>query len=109
MEYNSDINVIYDVFGSYTGEFVDLVEDMMDRVECNSEDELSDAVLDAINDGLIYYADEWTVLKHYCTPQDANWETAVSSFTDDLINYAYQTCTFEEEEEEDEEPEEDEE
>ena len=88
-------------FGEYTTpDFTDLVKDIFDRIDCDNKDDLSDCVMQAIDEGLIYYDDEWTVLKHYCTPQDANWETAIGLFIDEMISYAYSAYEFEEEDEE---------
>ena len=46
--------------------------------------DLNEAIFEAIDEGLIYYADQWKVLEHYCTPQDANWDTAIEEFTNDI-------------------------
>lgn len=66
-------------------EFLDLVATALERVE-----DLSDEgqIYDAANDSTIYYKDQWTILQHYCTPTEANWEKAFEQFHSDLIDCA---------------------
>lgn len=70
-------------------DFENLFEDVLDRAVdiYNDQEERDDyeAVIRAIDDGLIYYADQWTVLKYYFTPQDANFEKAIELFSQDLL------------------------
>ncbi len=94
-----DYKAFQRAFGDYTTpDFTDLVEDIFDRIECDDRDDLSECVIQAIDEGLIYYDDEWTLLKHYCTPQDADWNTALEQFIDEMISYASSVYEFEEEE-----------
>lgn len=104
-----DYKAFQRAFGDYTApDFTDLVEDIFDRIDCDNEDDLSECVIQAIDEGLIYYDDEWTVLKHYCTPQDADWNTAIEQFVDEMISYASSVYVFEEDEEDEDEEDEDE-
>ena len=83
-----DIAEYFDFRG--TDAFFDLVEDIIDRIdEDDFFDDRLEAVWDAIDSGLIYYDDQWEVLKHYCTPFDANWEDAIEEFANDVVNVAY--------------------
>ena len=38
-----------------------------------------------MDDELIYTYDQWKVLEHYCTPQDANWEVAYENLSGDVF------------------------
>ena len=81
-----NMNVIYKHFEYASSEMIDLVEDMLDRID---EDELKndpyEAVSEAMDSGLIYTADEWTMIEHYCTPIDADFQLAWESFQNDLM------------------------
>lgn len=59
----------------------EVAADILGRMDSNSDESL----MQAIDDGLIYTSDCWRVLAAYCTPQDANWDTAIEAFTDDLF------------------------
>lgn len=81
--YKTTIAAYFDY--SWDFEFLDLVADTLERVEDFSNDE---QVLEAAADATIYYKDQWTILQHYCTPEEANWENAYEAFTNDLISLA---------------------
>lgn len=49
------------------------------------------------NNDLLYYEDQWDILREYCTPQDANWDTALNYYLEDIYS-----CISEVEEEEEE-------
>ena len=68
----------------YSGdmEFLDIVASCLGRVEDFEDDE---DIYRAIDDELIYTYDQWKVLEHYCTPQNANWEDANSDFMNDIF------------------------
>ena len=83
------------------GDFVDVVEDIIDRVD---DPRSTDDITQAIDDGLIYTSDQWTVLEHYCTPQTANWEDAIDEFINDIYHIV-DALNKSEDEEEDEETE----
>ena len=40
----------------------------------------------AFDERLVYYKEQWAVLHHYCTPQDANWERAEDLLFNDVLN-----------------------
>jgi len=63
-------------------EFLDVVASILGRVD-NFEDD--DDIYTAIDDELIYTYDQWKVLEHYCSPQDANWEVAFESLMGDVF------------------------
>lgn len=60
-------------------------------VEC---DDIVDSVYEAVERSIIYYDDQWTLMRHYQLPEKANLMEAIVSLIDDLlmiINQAYQT------------------
>lgn len=82
---------IKDIIGkklNYTFDFafVNVVKDIIDRIDFNNKD-LRKAIQKAIDDGLIYEEDEWTIYKHYCTPEES-FDQAMECFTSDIIKIA---------------------
>lgn len=69
----------------YSGDFdfLDLIARILDRVEDLHD---SDDIYETIESTLIYTDDEWLVLKHYCTPADANWYKALESLESDVFS-----------------------
>lgn len=45
-----------------------------------------DAVSDAIDAALIYYDEQWEILKQYCLPEDANLIDAIDMFTNEIYD-----------------------
>ena len=56
--------------GVYDPDFQKVFIDLLERAADNYETEIRDAIWEAIDEGLIYSADEWTVYKHYCNIGD---------------------------------------
>lgn len=74
-----------DLFG--WGEIRNITDAIIDRAEGNIADytsNLYEAIIDALNDELIYTADQWEVMKAYQEPKDANFTEAVEEFINDL-------------------------
>ena len=73
-------------------EFLDVVADILERAvdnyEGSDDDDLDNAVFEAIDEGLIYYSDQWKVLEHYMNPQEANWDEAVEMLNGDIYTLA---------------------
>ena len=68
------------------------------RMEDASDDEL----WQAMDDELIYTEDRWTLLKGYCTPEEADFGRAWEDFYCDLSSALADGVLEDEEEEEDE-------
>lgn len=66
-------------------DYLDVVEDIIDRVDDLND---YDQIIDALNDSLIYYSDQWIVLQHFFNPQDANWNEAMKLLMNDLFTTA---------------------
>ncbi len=83
-----------------TSDFLGIVEGIIDRIDFDdvveqaydipyhADDYLNEALTDAIDDELIYTDDQWEVLKHYCTPQNANFNDAYMALWDDCYSVA---------------------
>lgn len=66
-------------------EFFDVVDDVLTGIENLGDD---DCIMQGISDNLIYSDDEWEVLRHYCSAQEADWNEAYYSFVDDIYGVA---------------------
>jgi hypothetical protein len=87
---------IYNVFGSiYDDDFLDLVNDVLDRLDLGGEVE-QEKVYEAIDSSLIYYHQQWTMMKYYQNPQDANYEEAFESFVNDMFSVVDDILSVEE-------------
>lgn len=65
--------------------FFDVVEDLVDRVDIEDwKDDDYDAIWQAIDEGLIYTKDQWTILEYYCSPTDANFDEAIEELASDM-------------------------
>lgn len=62
------------------GEVEKIAESIIERMEAPTEEEL----LNSINDSLIYYDDQWEIMKHYQLPYEANFDEAIEEFYNDL-------------------------
>lgn len=74
-------------------DYLSLIEAVIERIEDIEnlkEDELYDKLIDAVNDEIIYYRDQWTILQENCTPQEANWEFAIDTF----ISESYEVLEY---------------
>lgn len=82
-----------------------IAENVYNRAICDAEniDEAFECLADALNDELIYTADQWTIMQEYQTPDEANFNDAYEIFYDDLCKHFYEIVKEEEEEEEEEE------
>lgn len=82
--HNSPYKDIIAEYFDYSGdfEFLDIVASCIGRVDNFEDDE---DIYRAIDDELVYTYDQWKVIEHYCTPQEANWESAYSDFMNDVF------------------------
>lgn len=80
------MNEIFAKFGY--GEIAGIAERVIDRYHTYIDDgytDENDALFSAMDDELIYTADQWEIMKFYCTPQDANLSDAFMQFETDLM------------------------
>lgn len=75
----------------YTGDFdfLDIVANVIDRIDIEElgDDglDIRDEVYSNVDDSLIYYDDQWCVMKFYQTPNEANFDEAVEQLVDDCV------------------------
>ena len=63
-------------------EYVDIVKEIVDIVD--DYNDVSE-ILQAIGDHVIWASQEWTIIKHFCTPVDADFYGAMENFTDEVL------------------------
>lgn len=61
-------------FGDYVLGFIDA--NILSCSELGDYEDLSDCIYDAMDRGLIYYDDQWELMKNYQTPEEANLSEA---------------------------------
>ena len=83
MNYNKDKFCEYCMQHNHSWKFMDILENVLDRIENPNED---DDILQAIDDELIYYSQQWTILQEYFNPQDANWNDAIEEFINEVFS-----------------------
>lgn len=94
-----NMSIIYDQFGY--GDMAGLAENILDRIDVDDvKDDAYEALYQAMDDGMIYTDDQWIMIRYYCTPQDANYNTAWEAFEGDLMNCLSAGVIEEDEEEE---------
>ena len=77
---------IAEVFGF--GKLADIASEILDRAGDDDREDVdaSEKVIDALNDSLIYYDDQWEVMKAYQNPEEANFQNALDEFLNDLLS-----------------------
>lgn len=60
-------------------------QSIFERMEEPTEEDLNQS----IDDTLIYYCDQWEIMKHYQNPQEANFYEAMDEFYNDLLDILY--------------------
>lgn len=79
------MNVIYNEFGY--NDMAGLAENILDRIDVDDvKEDAYEALYQAMDVGMIYTKDQWTMIEYYCTPQDADFNTAWENFESDLMN-----------------------
>jgi len=79
-----NMSIMMNVFG--VGDLLSLATDILERYTCEEDGDEIDRLYQAIDDGLIYTRDEWTVIESYCTPLDADYGVALEHFENDLMD-----------------------
>lgn len=69
-----------------------IAENVYNRAICDAEnlEEGFENLWQALDDELIYTADQWTIMQEYQTPQEANFDQAYQDFMDDLARHYYE-------------------
>lgn len=77
------LSKITEVFGY--GEISNIARNILERID-EDETDAGEAVSEAIDSGLIYTADQWTVIAYYSDPSDPkSFSEACEDFYGDLL------------------------
>lgn len=94
------MNVLYKTFTGWgSSDVIGIAENVLSRMEDNTEDEL----YQALDDELIYTDDQWSIMKYYCSPESADLDEAIELFINDLSKAIEDGAIDFEDEDEDEE------
>ena len=78
------MNVLYEIY-NFNDAMLGLAEDILTRyIDMDDEDEY-DRLYQAMDEGLIYTADQLEMIKYYCTPANADFNNAWDDFAGDLM------------------------
>lgn len=68
---------------TFNFDFLDVVADLVERSEYSVEYE---DVWAAVDEGLIYMGEEWTVAQYYASsPSELNWDEVLEQLVEDII------------------------
>jgi hypothetical protein len=71
----------------FNGDFAGIAENVLSRIDADEiEKDPYEAVLQAMDDELIYTEDQWAMIEYYCTPQNADFNGAWEDFANDLMS-----------------------
>lgn len=69
------------------GKMAGVAEDIIDRLPSDQEVISYDDIFQAIDEGLIYIEDQWTVIEYYCTPyENRSINEVITDFCDELVS-----------------------
>lgn len=84
--------IFYPHFGATSVEFQDVVEEILKRLDLEdlkkkvlADEDISEEVYQAMDAELIYSDDQWTCMKHYQSPREANFDQMWEDLTTDII------------------------
>lgn len=84
--------IFYPHFGATSVEFQDVVEEILKRLDLEdlkkkvlADEDISEEVYHAMDEGLIYPDDQWACMKHYQSPSEANFDQMWEDLTTDII------------------------
>lgn len=65
---------------------ISTAEEIVDYLNSEEYDDLDTAISDEVDRKLIYYDDQWEMMRAYQTPQDANYNMALEMFVEELYS-----------------------
>lgn len=69
---------------SFDWDYISVLENAISRIENWDDDE---EIHQALDDSLIYYVDQWTIMAHHQDPKDANLYDAFEDTIEDIYEY----------------------
>ena len=100
-------NYYADYYYENTSFAIELAEDIVKWLNCGDYDDVDSAIFESVDNKLIYFEDQWEMMKAYQTPEHADYYEARELLISEL--YGIVKEEDDEEDEENEENEEDEE
>ena len=79
---------IYEVFGCVNSDMLEIIEGIIDRLDpadLDDEDDFVWAVGEAVSDELIYTYNQWQVMMHYQSPDEADYGEAVDLLINQIL------------------------
>lgn len=73
------------ISGPFSDKYLDLLVDLSRRAIENFNGDVYDAATTALDEGLIYKEDNWTIMEYCQDPENANLSEAIGSTTDDIV------------------------
>ncbi len=61
-------------------------EEIVDYLNNEEYDDLDTAIMEEVDRKLIYYDDQWEMMRTYQTPQNANYNIALEMFVEELYS-----------------------
>lgn len=65
---------------------IDMAKEILENLNNGEYDDLDSAIMQELDSKLIYYVDQWDLLKTYQTPQNANYNEAIEMLISELYN-----------------------
>lgn len=76
MKLQRNEDVILEIFGCFGG----IVLERIDFDDCDNYTDKGEAVADALDCELVYYNQQWEIMRHYQNPENANLQEAIGMF-----------------------------
>ena len=87
MEIKKDLDLL--LWDKFNLKVCEIVKSIFERMEDYKEDDLEEALRNAMDDELIYDDDLWEIMKYYQRPTEANFGEAMEEFYNDLLEVLY--------------------
>lgn len=66
-----------------------IARNVIERIDqADAEEDVTDALGNALDEELIYIEDQWTLCKYYAIPTDCKWGEVIEQFYNDLYPIA---------------------
>lgn len=65
---------------------ISTAEEIVDYLNNEEYDDLDTAIMEEVDRKLIYYDDQWEMMRVYQTPQNANYNMALEMFVEELYS-----------------------
>ena len=87
MEIKKDLELL--LWDKFNLKVCAIAEEIFERMEYYEEEDIEEALRQAMDDELIYDDDLWEIMKYYQRPNEANFNEAMDEFYNDLLEVLY--------------------